>query len=130
MVIPENFPNISPIASSYPGHWVGRVTVLGVFFGARMAILWMKHDEFDLKCRELPFWVWSPPRFGSPVIVFANDDLKRRWGGKTNPCHEATPLQVSHLGASRRRIALSLRMECCQVRQRRRQDIWEGKEMW
>lgn len=32
MVIPENFPNISPIASSYPGHWVGRVTVLGVFF--------------------------------------------------------------------------------------------------
>ena len=24
MVIPENFPNISPIASSYPGHWVGR----------------------------------------------------------------------------------------------------------
>lgn len=115
MVIPENFPNISPIASSYPGHWVGRVTVLGVFFCATMAILWMKHDEFDLKCRELPFWVWSPPRFGSPVIVFA---------------HEATPLKASHLGVSRRRIALSLPMECCQVRQRRRQDIWEGKEMW
>ena len=84
------------------------------FFGATMAILWMKHDEFDLKCRELPFWVWSPPRFGSPVIVFANDDL----------------LKASHLGDSRRRIALSLPMECCQVRQRRRQDIWEGKEMW
>lgn len=50
-----------------------------------------------------------------PVIVFAHDDL----------------LKASHLGVSRRRIALSLLMECCQGQQRRRHQmsgVW--KEMW
>ena len=90
--------------------------------------------------QQWPFYGWNMMNliwsvgiakgFGPPNEVLRSSYLPmmtlRGVGGNTNPCHEATPLKALHLGASRRRIALSLLMECCQVR-RRRQDIWKGR---